>query len=180
MSTKLIGLLIVVMATLAFAGAANARMDVSAASEPSERLVAGQVLNLAASQQFESQQGTFFQDLFNCAGNEAAIADQPLQIFASVYLAFPNFGCLYPKNAGTGDLKVKWVLQFASQFGGWNKCAERAWKSNDSSTSYMDTVKQWDNLPCGHGLYRAKGYGKFYKNGTWHQGIQTTASINKQ
>lgn len=139
---------------------------------------------LAASQQFESSKGWYYTDLVNCAGTEAAIADQPLQIFASNYLQYPANGDCggIPvfKNAQVGDLAVKWVLQVTSQLAnGWSKCKERAWDYNDTATSYMDVVKQWDTLPCGHGLYRAKSVAKYNKNGTWHQGSQTTASINK-
>ena len=44
----------------------------------------------------------------------------------------------------------------------------------------MQVVKQWSGLPCGHALYRAVGRAGFYKDGTWHTGVQTTAYINKQ
>lgn len=159
---------VAIVACLTYAGQASAAFQAAAPFQA------------AAGQQFESQKGWFFVDLFNCAGNEAAIADQPLQIFASVYLEYPNAGCSVPKNAGAGDLRVKWTLQVKGVREDWTNCESRSWKYNGSATSYMDVSKQWSGLPCGHALYRAVGRAGFLKNGTWHVGVQTTASINKQ
>lgn len=165
---KLVGLLIAGVVALGVAAPAGAF--------PTES-------TLLAGQQFESSKGWYFTDLVNCAGTEAAIADQPLQIFASNYLQYPVGGecggTPVWKNAQVGDFAVKWVLQFASQLGGWSKCKERGWDYNNTATSYMDVTNQWSTLPCGHGLYRAKSVAKYNKNGTWHQGSRTTAAINK-
>jgi hypothetical protein len=170
--TKTLGLLFVAcLASLALAGPASAIT----------------LKPMLASQQFEQASKWYYSDRVNCAGTEAAIANQPLQVSAEAYLQYPDptgGGCggafPAPKNAGTGDMAVKWVLQHAAPNTlSFSNCKQGAWNYNSSATSYMQVTKQWsDPTPCGPGLYRAKSVAK-YRTGdnVWHQGSVTTASI---
>lgn len=140
----------------------------------------------AAAQQFESSKGWYFSSTVTCAGTEAAVADQPLQVFASNYTQFAVSGQCggplpVPKNTQAGDLAVKWVLEHAApNTTNFSNCRDRAWKYNSSATSYMDATAQFSGLPCGGGLYRTKSVAKWRDgNNVWHQGSRTTQAILK-
>lgn len=145
---------------------------------------------LAAGQQFQQASDWFFHNINNCAGTEGAIADGPLQVSAEVYLQFPapsDGGCgfSYPKNANSGDLGVRWVLQRAAPNStNFNKCEERqGWFTNSGyKTSYMQIFRQWgDQTPCGEGQYRVRSYGRYRtSDNVWHSGGVTTRSIYQQ
>ena len=79
---------------------------------------ASTIATMLASQQFESSKGYYYSTIVTCVGTESAIADQPLQVYASNWKEFATGGACggFPpiwSNAGPGDLAVKWVLQHA-------------------------------------------------------------------
>ena len=147
---------------------------------------ASTIATMQASQQFESSKGWYYSTLVSCAGTEAAVADQPMQVFASNYFQFAVGGTCggavpAPKNAQAGDLAVRWILQHAPpNTTNFSKCKDRAWDYNNTATWYMDVTKQFSGLPCGSGFYRAVSKAKYRDgNNVWHHGSQTTGKILK-
>jgi hypothetical protein len=168
---KLAGALLIVGA-LVYASPADARTDGSNDWRPYAANA-----KVAADQQFDSTKGFYFTNNVLCAGQEAAIADQPLQVYASSYTLFPvNGSCSGFPAPVSKDIAVKWVLQVSSFGGPWSNCRSGSW--NYAHTSFMDRSNSWNSAPCGGGkFYRTKGLAKVKFNGTWHQGSRATQGI---
>lgn len=168
-----------ILVCLAWAATAQARPDGgSTAWRPAWRPYAANAA-VAANQQFESSKGWYFTNLVLCAGQEAAIADQPLQVYASSYTLFPvNGDCGGLPAPISKDIGVKWVLQVSNDLGiHWSNCRAGDWAY--AHTSFMDRSHSWSGTPpCGNSkFYRAKGFAKVKYNGSWHQGSRHTKSI---
>jgi hypothetical protein len=150
----------VIVALLAFASEAGAHLSVSA-------------------QNLETSKGWFYTTNV-CAGQEAALADEPPQIYASAFaqLVFKGVCSGIWTNIPTGDLAVKWKLYKLVQGVKWMLCRERVWDYNNTPTSFMDVSRQWkDGAPCGTGWYNNKALAKVRDGGIWHTGRRWSGKV---
>lgn len=134
--------------------------------------------NTRIAQNFSSTKGYYYVGDI-CFGGEAAIADQPPQLYVSAYTAGIPFGCVLAKNVPAGALGLKWEVWWWSTWSNaWVRCRTSEWRFNASATSYMKRSKQWTNgAPCGSHWYNTRAFGKLTFNGTTHKGKRWSGKV---